>query len=270
MSQTETITTSTSNGHLSQQICLNPPPNDDQILHYESAQVVDMALERLQRAGMMLIEWRSLLYCRMNVPMIVKNYSYVVPDEQLTNASDILSIMGLPLSTPSACFLVTAGDFQSKGYFHRVTRWTMSSSVQYMVLYPLSFSSLSLSELEKEPPMHLYSSIRCPSIYVPSRPAVYASIIRLMAKYPLACGTRTVLQSDLAGLIGYDLLQLEDGCIDSDDDETQEVSDRLVQASLIVEAWGTGGVWRKGEEWIGDALNAVVVCVGRIEHFPCK
>ncbi|KAF8530443.1 hypothetical protein BU17DRAFT_36210 [Hysterangium stoloniferum] len=268
MSQTETITTSTSNGHFSQQICLNPQPNDDQILHYESAQVVDMALERLQHAGMMLIEWRSLLYRRMNVPMIVKNYSYVVPDEQLTNASDILSIMGLPLSTPSTGFL-SEGDFQSKGHFYRVTRWTMSSSVQYMVLYPLSFSSLSLSELEKEPPMHLYSSIRCPSIYVPSRPAVYASIIRLMTKYPPTCGTMTALRSDLSELIGYDLLQLEDGYIDSDDDEAQNVSDRLVQASLIVEAWGTG-VWRKGEEWIGDALNAAVVGVGDIEHFPCK
>jgi hypothetical protein len=43
------------------------------ILHCEPAEVVDMALERLQRAGLvMIMEWQALLYRRMNVPVLVK------------------------------------------------------------------------------------------------------------------------------------------------------------------------------------------------------
>ena len=46
--------------------CLDP-----QILSNDPAEVVDMALDRLQRAGVQLIEWRALLYRRMNVPIVV-------------------------------------------------------------------------------------------------------------------------------------------------------------------------------------------------------
>ena len=49
--------------------------------------------------------------------------------------------------------------------------------------------------------------LQCRSIYVPSKPAVYASIIRRMLNYPQSCVTNTVLRSGLSpDLIGYDLL----------------------------------------------------------------
>lgn len=44
--------------------------NDD-ILRCEPGDVVDMALGRLQSAGIVLLEWHSLLYHRMNVPVLV-------------------------------------------------------------------------------------------------------------------------------------------------------------------------------------------------------
>lgn len=46
--------------------------DNDDTLRYEPAEVVDMALGRLQRAGIVLIEWHSLLYRRMNVPVLIK------------------------------------------------------------------------------------------------------------------------------------------------------------------------------------------------------
>ena len=265
--------------------------NDD-ILRCEPAEVVDMALGKLQRAGIVLLEWHSLLYHRMNVPVLIKartcismlvpiaisrislqDYSYVVPDEQLDEASVLLSSMGLPLSPPTTLLLTTEGDFQAKARFHRITPWTSPSFVQHLALYPQSFSTLDDSELEEKPPHHSTTSSLCKSIRVPSRPAVYASIIRLLLNYPQYCATTTVLQSDLSELIGYDLLGLEDGYLDPYDEETIVaigLEQRLANATQVVMLWGIDGVWRPGEEWIGDALGAVVAGTGSIEHLPCK
>lgn len=44
----------------------------DGILNLQPVEVVDLALERLQTAQIILIEWRALLYRRMNVPVLVK------------------------------------------------------------------------------------------------------------------------------------------------------------------------------------------------------
>jgi hypothetical protein len=80
-----------------------------------------------------------------------------------------------------------------------------------------------------------------------------------------------VFRSDLSELIGYDLLRLDDGYVDPNDDvewEVQGVDERLVQAAVRVREWGD--VWRRGEEWIGDALSAVVAGTGCIQHLPHK
>ena len=70
MSQTQTITTP----NISRKLFLNAPPErvEEDLFLYEPSVVVDMALHRLQRAGVHLIEWRSLLYRRMNVPVVIK------------------------------------------------------------------------------------------------------------------------------------------------------------------------------------------------------
>ncbi len=179
--------------------------------------------------------------------------------------------MGLPLTSPSRLLLKREGDFQAKGHFHRITRYTAPSSVQHLVLYPLSFSTLDLSECEEEPPFHIGSnSFRCPTIFVPSPSALYASILRLMLQYPRHCSTMTVLRSDLSELIGYDLLELAEGYVDPDDDEAwheKEVDKRLMRAAQIVKSWGPQA-WRKGEDWMADALSAVAAGSGSIEYLP--
>jgi hypothetical protein len=47
-------------------------PINKNVFDLPPAELVDLALSRLQNAGVKLIEWRALLYRRMNVPVIVK------------------------------------------------------------------------------------------------------------------------------------------------------------------------------------------------------
>ena len=167
------------------------------------------------------------------------------------------------------------GDFHAKGHFHRITHSTLESSVQHLVLYPLSFSSLDWSEVTKQAPYHIRPSPRCENIFVPRPSAVYASLIRIMLSYPRYCSTRTNLESDLSELIGYHLLGLENGYVDPDDDESWqslEISRRITEAVLSVRQWALDREWRKGEDWIGDALAGVIDASGGndIEYLPYK
>ncbi|KAF8802085.1 hypothetical protein BYT27DRAFT_7113209 [Phlegmacium glaucopus] len=245
------------------------------ILDNHPAEVVDEALHTLQGAGFRLIEWRALLYRRMKVPILVKDFSYIVPDGDVEAASDILTKLGLPLSPTSTFRTRCDGDFHAKGRFHRITRSTLESSVQHFVLYPLSFSSLDWSEVTQQPPYHIRPSAQCQNIFVPRPSAVYASLIRIMLSYPRYCSTRANLESDLSELIGYHLLGLENGYVDPDDDETWEgleICRRITDAVLSVRQWSWDWEWREGEEWIGDALAGVVGASGGndIEYLPYK
>ncbi|EDR10505.1 uncharacterized protein LACBIDRAFT_325175 [Laccaria bicolor S238N-H82] len=139
-------------------------------LDEQPAVLVDKALQTMKREGIQVIEWRALLSRRMKVPVFVKNFHYVVPDNQLESASACLSNLGLPLMPLSDFRINVDGDFHLKGKFHRITVGTESWDLQQIALYPLSFSTLSMSELTEEPPMRLYPSQRCPKILIP-RPA---------------------------------------------------------------------------------------------------
>lgn len=53
-----------------------PPRWDLSVLPPEV--LVDIAMERLSAAGVQLIEWRALLYRRLNVPIIAKVRKYLL------------------------------------------------------------------------------------------------------------------------------------------------------------------------------------------------
>jgi hypothetical protein len=254
-------------------------PVKKELLDDSPAGIVDVALQALQGAGIEPVEWGPLLYHRMHVPVIVKviccfflvgrlvsnfglqDYFYLVADDKLEAASDILSVLGLPFWPPSGLLVKTEGDFSVKGLYHRITRSILPSSISSICLFPLSFSTLLPSELETKPPHHLRPSSRCPTILVPRPSAVYASLIRMMAKYPQYCATRTVLASDLSELVCYDFLDLQDGFTDPDDDALWKELDgdgRIERAIALIRRWSCEGEWREGEEWIGEALAGVV------------
>ncbi|KAL4250063.1 hypothetical protein ABKN59_004914 [Abortiporus biennis] len=238
----------------------------------EPAEVVDRALHALQQAGVQLIEWRALLYKRMNVPVIVKDFSYAVPDDELEGASSILTDIGLIQPPASPLLAQTEGDMHNMGRHYLVTTYTTLSSSQQIILYPLSYTSLQHAELIKSIPSHITNS-RCSSILIPRPSAVYASLIRMMLRYPQYCSTRTVLESDISELVGYHLLSMDDGYADPEDDEEWEeleVDNRSSEALQLVRQWSVDEEWREGEEWIGDALAAILNGTGDIGCLPFR
>ena len=194
---------------------------------------------------------------------------------QLSIASSILSTMNLPVSPCSVCPL-TCSDFTAKGCFHRITRETSPALVQHFVLYPLSFSgTFLLSELQEDKPLYatINPRLRCRSVYVPTAPAIYASIIRMMLNYPQLSRTSVELRAELSSLIvfnllGYDLQDLKAFCVDDADWEAEDTDESLEKAARTIKHWGVDCVWREGEEWIGDTLTLFTGGKGKLECLP--
>ncbi|KAJ7709231.1 hypothetical protein B0H16DRAFT_1745995 [Mycena metata] len=196
--------------------------------------VLDLALSRLQAAGIKLVEWRDLVDKRMGVPACIKNYSYLVPDALVPQASHVLTNLGLPFAPPTNFEISVYGDFAARGHSHRITHSIQSGR---------SFATLADSELEEGPPSHLCSP-GCAPVLVPA-PAVYASILRMMLQYDKFHPTMCILQSQLSELIGYHLLRSSDGYIDTGDEEEcarWDVDRRVSDAFCIVLAWGVDEV----------------------------
>jgi hypothetical protein len=123
-----------------------------------------------------------------------------------------------------------------------MTKSTVLGAVRYSILFPLSFSSFSATELTSISSSTYLSSQHhsTSTILVPCPPPVYASILRMMLSYPRYCPTRRVLMSDLSELIGYNLYDLQDGFINLCDDklwDELEVDRRIDDAVQIVKGW---------------------------------
>ncbi|KAI0245813.1 hypothetical protein BJV78DRAFT_1382097 [Lactifluus subvellereus] len=225
-------------------------------------EILDITLDKMQSAGIKPVEWRTLLYRRMNVPRIVSNYSFLVPDEDLNRASDLLEDIGLPRSTPSKFSLTVGGDMQAKGRFHCLKRSAIAALDQYIVLYPLSFATLSLSELSEKPTQ--YSELyRCSHILVPHPSAVYASLMRMMLRYPPHSTIWSILQADIAELVLYHLMGYTLETLPSEDDddgdaESEDEHRRIDVAISTIREWGLRKERTEWEEWMGFALSSSV------------
>lgn len=230
------------------------------ILDLPRASVVEIALQVLQGAGVELVEWDAPLYIRMKVPRKRRNFSYLVPDDRLEDASNILASIDLPLSAPSDLLLTTNGEY-AKGRFYRITRSTLPpviDVISHIVLYPFSLMPVLPSELSAQPPSHLSPS-RCSNILVPRPSAACAFLLRAMTKYPRFCYTRTVLQSNLEELVLYFFLGYHDLPKGEEDEWVREDEHRrIAAASQLIKQWSSDEEWRQGEEWMGDVLAAVV------------
>ncbi|KAF8901179.1 hypothetical protein CPB84DRAFT_1815254 [Gymnopilus junonius] len=231
------------------------------------ADLVKKALAKLSAAGIELIAWGSLLQRSLHVPVVAKHFTFLVPDEQLDKASDIVAKLNLPLSPPHDLLVKSSGDFYSKGRLHRLTRSTTLESVQYLHLFPASFPAYLSSELVKDT-----SQSPDYTLLVPRASAVYASILRLLASHPRKNPRiRNRLLSDLEMLIHYNLMDLQGGFVDSDDDEqwdTLQMDSRIETAVATVQAWGLNGEWREGEDWMQDALIAVIKGTASMDNLP--
>jgi hypothetical protein len=234
-------------------------------------EILDTALQKMQSEGIEPVEWHALLFRRMNVPRIVsvsrpgllhfpsnmsgallQYYSFLVPDEDFQRASDLLEQMGLPLRTP---FLLMEADIQANGRSHFIRQSVITPLEHRLVVYPLSFAGVRSCEISEQPAQ--YSKLhRCSHILVPRPSAVYASLLRIMLRYPPDSMTWSVLLADISLLMLYHLMGYTLETV-SDDDEEDE--DRRTEAALeTVREWGVRKEWADGEVWMESALCGLV------------
>ncbi len=177
----------------------------------------------------------------------------------------------LPRSRPPSLLIRTGGDFYTKARMFRVTQYTSLALAQHLVLYPASLAAYSPADLSPAPPTTSLSQPLCKTVLVPSRPAVYSSILRSMQRYPRFDSARIFLQSDLSQLVDYDLYGLDCGYVDTDDDELckkLEVDRRVEDATSLVEDWRRTGAL--GDQAVADALVNIVSGRWSVEEVPWR
>ncbi|KAF8917430.1 hypothetical protein CPB85DRAFT_1431349 [Mucidula mucida] len=197
-------------------------------------ELVTIALRTLHDAKIVPIEWGAALYRRMGVPMMIKNFSYIIHDNLLTTASTTLSALGLPKGDPDPFLLKAVGDTYSKASsLFRLTESEDIGPVRYLILYPMSYIQFTSTELTISPSLS----------YRPTQ---------------MSSRTRTNLDAQLSQLLLYHLFgaQLSDSY---DEDESEDEEDpSVLEAISVVRSWTWDHQWREGEEWIGDALQVIV------------
>ncbi|KDQ28937.1 hypothetical protein PLEOSDRAFT_1112006 [Pleurotus ostreatus PC15] len=212
--------------------------------------LVDQATKKLLAAGIQLIEFRYQLYRRMGVPAVVMNPCYLVDDDRLDEASNIVADLGLPLTSPLLTNANTEGKFVTLSRLHRITTSTAPGSQQFLQLLPASFAGLAPSDLIPSPSTEA-------RIRIPRESAVYACLLRILALSPRHDSTRRQALSDLSMLTMYHMYGMEG--YSEDDDNLAPEDDPAIQGALArVREWTWNREWRAGEEWIGDLLYAFV------------
>ncbi|KAI0808918.1 hypothetical protein BC629DRAFT_1282336 [Irpex lacteus] len=226
--------------------------------------LVEAALAMLSKDDIPLIPWGSLLYRSMDVPKVLTHFQFLVPDELLDVASRKVSSMRLPLTQPPSLLLKREGDLISKGFPHRLSRETTLGSVQYLHLLPLSFAGFQPSEWTEH---HQKAYTIC----MPRLSAVYAALFRILASYRRKGHVCSSLTAELELLVNCDLLGLSLGYHVPEDDkgwDEPNMRAREKNAVCMLRNWATGGEWRDGEEWVGDALVAIVRGSGDLDYLP--
>ncbi|KAJ7590617.1 hypothetical protein C8J56DRAFT_538187 [Mycena floridula] len=241
-----------------------PVQNVLPILSLDPEGVTNLALQALGKAGIVPTEWGALVYAKMNVPVPVKNFSYIIPDDQLELASSILQDMGLLLCKPETIYVRTGGQICTVGRRHRITKWTSLCDAQFLVLFPASFIPLFDEELETR-------TIHDIEIRTPRPAAVYACLLRLIGRYRHPDPARSTFAVELNQLILYDMLKYDGYWVNDDElDEFQVIEEERIVAEAVgrVREWQSSGIWDKKEGWMADALVQLVDGTGRLEHFP--
>jgi hypothetical protein len=146
---------------------------------------------------------------------------------------------------------------RAKGRHYRIKQSANPTLEHHLVIYPLSFAAFRPCEISEQPAQ--YSNLhRCSRIRVPRPSAVYASLLRMMLRYPAsssACES-FVLLADISQLVLYHLMGYTLETISGDDEEDEN---RRVAAALeTIREWGMRKEWGPGEEWMEKSLSDFV------------
>ncbi|KAJ6501947.1 hypothetical protein C8R45DRAFT_818703 [Mycena sanguinolenta] len=233
------------------------------LFQLQPEELVQIALRHLSESGIRLIEWHSLLYRHFQVPIFAKarqllqfhNFSYIIPDDQLSRSSRLLADLSLAKSSPDPFHVRTGGDVYTEAHLYRLTASEGLGAVQYLALFPESYVSFYDWELSPHPGSHFHNV----NIFIPRPAALYAALIRLISSYPRPDCARHALITELGMLIMYHLYPQHD-----EDSEENDAAD-IEHALDMIRGWWED--WRYGEEWIRDTLIAMAQ-TGDVEHLP--
>lgn len=237
-------------------------------------EVLDLVLHYVQSKDIQLVEWNILLHRRMNVPRIVSVTRLPLPfcppqgppsqaehtfvesffscsRRRFRRACSLLEHLGLSPQTASKLSLETEGDMRAKGHFYRLKQSATTPVLdQHLVLYPLSFAAFRPCEISEQPAQ--YSNLRrCSRILVPRPSAVYASLMRMMLRYPTNSTTWSVLWVDVGQLVLYHLLGYTLETISDEEDENRRI-DGTVET---IREWGMRKEWGRGRVDGGRAVS---------------
>ncbi|KAH9959319.1 hypothetical protein BC827DRAFT_1214348 [Russula dissimulans] len=220
-------------------------------LDLSTGEVVDIIVHKIQSEGIQLVEWHVLLHSRrMNVPRILSDYSFLIPDDDFDRTSQLIERAGLSLRAPSKLSVATEGDMSTKGRFFYIPSAIPSGIIvieRHLVIYPLSFAEFRSCEISEQ--WVQYSQLhRCTRILVPRPSAVYASLMRMMLRYPKNSSTWSTLEVDLSHLMLYHLLGYTLETVNEEDEKEDE--DRRVAAIRTISEWGLRKEWGEEEAWM--------------------
>jgi len=223
----------------------------DPFLDLSIGEVVDIIAHKIQGDGIQFVEWHVLLHLRMNVPRILSDYSFLVPDDDFDKASQLIEKTGLSLQLPSKFSLATEGDMSAKGRFFRIPP-PITATERHLVIYPLSFAELRSCEISEQQAQ--YSKLHCCTrILVPRPSAVYASLMRMILRYPAYSATRSTLEVELSQLILYHLLEHDLETVNAEEDEDEDK--RVDTALQTIREWTVRKEWGEEEVWMERVLS---------------
>lgn len=228
---------------------------------------------------MLLGYLNALSTCSFVISLLTQDASWILPDEDLPRASRLLTHLGLPSTPHSDILSAVDGEYHTKALYHAMhpPRRPGLPPAQHIVLFPASLITFPLPPTETTcewahapPHASLGKLVRTKGYWTPRAQTVYVCLVRMMARYPRGSAERVVLASELQELVDYHLLKLDMGYVDEEELGMEEVealdmSGRTRDAIDEMRSWR----WEVEDEWILDALEAILLGEGGYDELPC-
>ncbi|MCJ1465692.1 hypothetical protein MMC07_004311 [Pseudocyphellaria aurata] len=217
----------------------------------------------LATKGITVTEWGSVLLSRLDVPVSIVDYDFLVADDLLEAACSFTEEQGYGSIESPPILLDMYGKWET------VARH-FDCFGQRVNLFPASFAgfradelitvSLDLGHLTPAMPVTVLTTKVAP---------LAASFVRNISRIPRRDRLRSRLLHDLVQVLSYNLFDMSyEGDYMVLGEETQEDIDRQITRGLNLFRKLEG--WRDDEMWIADALEAIVHGKGHYDDLPAS
>jgi len=191
---------------------------------------------------------------------LTQDYTFLVPDHALPNATAAATESGLPVADEG----LRRG--YSSEYCSNARRFLLGDAISeyhrppVLVLAPLSWSGISTRDLRRLPPTaeRYPTPVQGLSVYTASLPVACAALVRILSSKSLAWECRIRIESDLRSLLGYNFFDMsKEHEINYEVDAntmTPEDVEGLRAAVSTIKSWP----YPAQDQWIKDALEEML------------